>query len=272
MSYAVLADLAARVAVFGIAALSLDFILGLGGMASFGHAAYLAIGAYAVAILDANAISSAPLVFAAAIGSCAAFALLSGAIALRTGGVNFIMITLAFAQMVYFATGSLADYGGDDGYTLLGRTSLLGPRSYVAACLICLALCYAFCRTAAASRFGRALQAVRQNRVRVQALGLSPFAIQLTAYVIAAAICGVAGVLLANGTEFVSPAYGAWQRSGDLLIMVMLGGAGTLHGAILGAAGVVVAGEMLGRLTEHWRLIYGPLLVCAVLSRRRRLR
>jgi branched-chain amino acid transport system permease protein len=259
-----------RVMVFALAALSLDLILGAGGMVSFGHAAYLAIGAYAVAVFDAADLNDASIVLPAACAAAAVFATITGAIALRTRGVNFIMITLAFAQMIYFGTGSLADYGGDDGVSLIARTALFGmpvlrgPGFYWCA-FVLLAAGYLLCRMLVASRFGRALRAVKQNHARAAALGFSPFALQLTAYVIAGTMCGVAGVMLANNAEFVSPAYAAWQRSGDLLIMVILGGVGSLHGAILGAAAVVMLEDGLGHLTEHWRLIYGPLLILAVL-------
>ncbi len=260
-----------RAMIFGIAALSLDFMLGAGGLVSFGHAAYLAIGAYAVAVLDANGISEFWAVLPVALAAAALFALLTGAVALRTRGVNYIMITLAFAQMLYFAAGSLATYGGDDGYTLTARTTMLGarlldtPRGLYAAALALLLASYFLCRMLVASGFGRALHGVRQNAVRMQAMGFDPFALRLVASVIAGMICALAGVLLANAAEFVSPAYAAWQRSGDLLIMVILGGVGSLHGAILGAAAVVLTEEALGRFTEHWPLIYGPLLILAVL-------
>ena len=264
-------DTGARIAIFGIAALSLDLLLGAGGLVSFGHAAFLAIGAYAVAILDANALTDASIVVPVVLAASLAFSLPTGAVALRTRGVNFIMITLAFAQMVYFAAGSLTDYGGDDGYTLSMRTKLLHlpllatPRGFYAACLALLLGCFLFNQALLASRFGRALRAIRQNRVRVQGLGIHPFAIQLTAIAISGMMAALAGALLANAAEFVSPAYAAWQRSGDLLIMVILGGAGNLHGAIFGAAAVVLTEEALGHVTEHWRILYGPLLVLAVI-------
>ena len=239
-------------------------------MVSFGHAAYLIIGAYAVAILDANGLNDIWAVLPASLLASALFALGTGAIALRTAGVNFIMITLAFAQMVFFFFGALSAYGGDDGVSLTARTSLFGwdalrGRGFYFACLLALLASYGFCRMLVAARFGRALAAVRQNRQRAQAMGFPPFAVQLVAMVIGAMLCGLAGVLLANGSGFVSPAYGTWQRSGDLLIMVILGGAGSLHGAILGAAFVVLLEEALGRATDHWRLIFGPLLVLCVI-------
>ena len=264
-------DLAARIAILGIAALSLNLLLGAGGLVSFGHAAFLAIGAYGVAILDANAIRDATMVVPVVLASALAFAIPTGAVALRTRGVNFIMITLAFSQMVYFAAGSLADYGGDDGYTLSMRTTLFHakplarPYGFYAVCLALLLGCYLFTHALVASRFGRALRAIRQDRQRVQGLGINPFAIQLTAIAIGGMMAALAGALLANAAEFASPAYAAWQRSGDLLIMVILGGAASVHGAILGAAAVVLAEEALGGVTEHWRILYGPLLVLAVI-------
>lgn len=265
---------AGRVMIFALAAMSLDFILGIGGLASFGHAAFLAIGAYAMAMLDAAGVHDALVVLPVAMLAGGAFAAATGSVALRTRGINFLMITLAFAQMVYFAAGSLSGYGGDDGYSLdarmtVGGFKLLGGSGMYVASLVILAGSYVFLRVVAASRFGRALSAIRQNRVRAQALGINAFAVELTALVIAAMIASVAGVLLANEAEFVSPAYAAWGRSGQLMVMVLLGGAGSLHGAILGAAVVVLFEEGVGRLTPHWPLIFGPLLVLAVLFLRR---
>ncbi|MBS0562223.1 MAG: branched-chain amino acid ABC transporter permease [Proteobacteria bacterium] len=263
--------LATRAMILGLAALSLDLMLGGGGLVSFGHAAFLGLGAYAVAMLDAAGMNDALYVVPAALGAAVAFALPTGAIALRTRGVNYIMITLAFAQMLFFAFGSLADYGGDDGYTLNAHTTIGGvrllahPGGLYAATLLLLLLAYALCRVLLASRFGRALRGVRQNRARMQALGYDPFALQLAATLIGGALCALAGVLLVNQAEFASPAYASWQRSGDLLMMVILGGVGSLHGAILGAAAVVALEEALSRVTEHWPLIYGPLLVLAVI-------
>jgi branched-chain amino acid transport system permease protein len=263
--------LATRIAILALAALSLDFLLGAGGLVSFGHAAFIGIGAYAVAVLDAADANDARLVVPAALIGAALFALPTGAIALRTRGVNYIMITLAFAQMLFFAFGSLADYGGDDGYTLNARTTVFraglldSSRGLYFTSLILLLAGYLLCRTLVASRFGRVLRGIRQHRARMQAMGYAPVPVQLAATLIAGMICALSGVLLANQAEFVSPAYAAWRRSGDLLIMVILGGVGSLHGAILGAAAVVLLEEGLSHITEHWPLIYGPLLVLAVL-------
>jgi branched-chain amino acid transport system permease protein len=263
--------LATRVMILGLAALSLDLLLGVGGLVSFGHAAFIGIGAYAVAVLDAVDANEALYVLPAALAAAAAFALPTGAIALRTRGVNYIMITLAFAQMLFFAFGSLADYGGDDGYTLNARTTVFGApllgsqRGLYFTSFALLLAATLLCRALVASRFGRVLRGLRLHRARMQAMGYDPVAVQLVATLIAGMLCALAGVLLANQAEFVSPAYAAWQRSGDLLIMVILGGVGSLHGAILGAAAVVLLEEGLSHVTEHWPLIYGPLLVLAVI-------
>ncbi len=266
--------LAARIMVFATAAVSLDLILGAGGLVSFGHAAPLLLGAYAVAALDNAGIDSALAVLPLALALAGLYALLTGAIALRTRGVNFIMITLAFAQMVYFATGSLADYGGDDGYSLGERTRLLGFRvlhdglAFYLSALVVLAAAYLLCRFLLATPFGRSLVALRQNEQRAKAMGIDPMRVRLGAMVVAAMIASVAGVMLANESDFVSPAYGSWQRSAELMVMVLLGGVGSLSGAILGAGAVVLLEEGLGRFTEHWPLIFGPCLVLAALGLR----
>ncbi|MDE2575934.1 MAG: branched-chain amino acid ABC transporter permease [Rhodospirillales bacterium] len=259
-----------RMMVFALAAMSLDLILGIGGLVSFGHAAPIVIGAYAVAICDAAGIHELLVIVPAACAAAALFAGLTGAVALRTRGVNFIMITLAFAQMVYFGAASLADFGGDDGYSLGHASRLLGlrvmsDRFFYVTALVTLFGAWLLLRAIAASRFGRVLAALRQNRQRVQALGFDAFRVELVAMVIAAMLAAAAGVLLANQAQFVSPAYGTWQRSADLIVMVILGGRGRLHGAMLGAALVIGAEEWLGSLTDHWPLIFGPALVLSVL-------
>jgi branched-chain amino acid transport system permease protein len=231
----------------------------------------MGVGAYAVVVLDHARITEAWAVLPAGVGAAALFALATGAIAIRTSGVHFIMITLAFGQMAFFTASSLALYGGDDGYTLYGRTEIFGARlledrlAFHFACLFCLIAAWALVRALLASRFGRVLRAARENETRVRALGFEPYPYRLAAYVIAGAIGGLAGVLLANATEFVAPAYLAWQRSGDLLFMVILGGLAGPHGALLGALAFVLVEEWLATLTEHWRLIFGPLLILCVL-------
>ena len=265
---------ATRILIFAIAALSLDLVLGYGAMVSFGHAAYLGLGAYAVAILATAGIDDILLQTLAAVAGSALFALITGAISLRTKGVYFIMITLAFGQMAFFFFVSLSAYGGDDGLTLQHRSTLFGQPvfendvAFYYLALIVLAAAFFLLRMVVASRFGRVLRGTRDNAVRMQAIGFSPFPFQLTAYVIAGALCGIAGVLLANQTEFVSPAFMTWQRSGELIVMVVLGGMGTLVGAIGGAVGFLVLEEVLSGLTEHWHIVFGALIILLVLYTR----
>ncbi|WP_424813886.1 branched-chain amino acid ABC transporter permease [Roseococcus sp. YIM B11640] len=262
--------LLARAMVFAMAAISLSLLVGGAGLVSLGHAAMLGVGAYAVVVLDHARVTEAWMVLPVAILAGAAFAAITGAIAIRTSGVHFIMITLAFGQMAYFATSSLAIYGGDDGYTLYSRTELLGTRLledklfFHFTCLALLILSWALVQALLMSRFGRVLRAARENETRAQAVGFEPYRYRLTAYAIAGAIGAVSGVLLANATEFVAPAYLTWQRSGDLLFMVILGGLAGPHGALMGALSFVLIEEWLAKLTEHWRLIFGPLLILCV--------
>ena len=266
-------SLLTRVMIFALAAVSLDLILGYGGLISFGHAAFLGIGAYAVGILTSHGIADALSHLTAALTVSALFALLTGTVSLRTKGVYFIMITLAFGQMLFFLATSLAPYGGDDGLTLPSRSLVWGNvlasgRGLYYVAFGALLAAYLLCRAIVASRFGRVLRGSRENPVRMQAIGFNPFAFQLTAYVIAGMLCGVAGFLLANDAEFVSPAYMTWQRSGDLIFMTVLGGLGSAHGAILGAAAFLLLEEFLSDVTEHWRMIFGPLLILVVIFAR----
>jgi branched-chain amino acid transport system permease protein len=263
-----------RVMVFAIAALALDFICGYGGLVSFGHAAFVGIGAYAVGILSAHGITDILIVLPVALAASALFAYLTGTVCLRTKSVYFIMITLAFGQMVFFVAGSLAPYGGDDGMTLQVRSTLLGfqpfksDRVFYYAVLAFLLGSYLACRAIVASRFGRVFRGAKENPVRMATIGYDVFKYQRIAYVIAGMIGGLAGFLLANVVEFVSPAYMSWQRSGELIIMVLFGGIGTLYGAIVGAAAFLLLEDVLGSITENWKLIFGPMLVLIVLFAR----
>lgn len=262
--------LLARAMIFGMAAISLSLLVGGGGLVSLGHAAMLGIGAYAVVVFDHMRVTEALVVVPVAILAAALFALLTGAVAIRTAGVHFIMITLAFGQMAFFTAASLAVYGGDDGYTLYSRLEVAGGRwlgdrlLFHFTCLALLALVWLFVHLLLESRFGRVLRAARENETRARAVGFEPYRYRLLAYVIAGAIGGLAGVLLAQSAEFVAPAYLTWQRSGDLLFMVILGGLAGPHGALLGALAFVLLEEWLSHLTEHWRLIFGPLLILCV--------
>jgi branched-chain amino acid transport system permease protein len=263
-----------RTMILGLAAMSLDLLIGCGAMISFGHAAYLGIGAYAVGILSSHGINDAFVQLGAALAVSCAFALFTGAISLRTRGVYFIMITLAFGQMLYFLATSLAAYGGDDGMSLPAHSTIFGAPVlkndlglyYVVFGI--LLVVYLACRSIVASRFGRVLRGIKENPVRMQAIGFAPYRYQLTAYVIAGMIAGVSGCLLANQSEFISPAYATWQRSGDLIFMIVLGGLGSLHGAILGAAVFTLLEEFLSGLTEYWGMIFGPILILVVLFAR----
>lgn len=266
--------LVTRTMILAIAAMSLDLLIGCGAMISFGHAAYIGLGAYSAGILSSHGIDDAFVQLAAALASAGLFALATGAISLRTRGVYFIMITLAFGQMLYFLFTSLAAYGGDDGLSLASRSTVVGWRlleSDLALYYLVFAVLgglYLALRALIASRFGRVLRGIRDNPVRMQAIGFSPYRYQLTAYVIAGLIAAVAGWLLANQSGFVSPAYVGWQRSGDLIFMVVLGGLGSLSGAIIGAAAFTLVAEFLSGLTEYWGMIFGPLLILVVLFAR----
>jgi branched-chain amino acid transport system permease protein len=259
--------LVTRVMIFAIAALSLDLLVGYGALVSFGHAAFIGLGAYAVGILGAHGITDAMVALPVALGASALFALATGAISLRTKGVYFIMITLAFGQMAYFTASSLAPYGGDDGLTVQVRSTFAGfavlksDRALYYVVLAALLGAYLLCRAVIASRFGRVYRGARENTLRMETIGFPVYRFQLVAYVVAGMLAGLAGFLLANATDFVSPAYMSWQRSGELLIMVIFGGMGTLNGAIVGAAAFLLTEEWLSGLTEHWKVIFGPLLV-----------
>lgn len=263
--------LVTRAMIFAIAALSLDLVLGIGGLISFGHAAFIGIGAYGTGILitegQAELLVALPVVLIA----CAVFATITGYVSLRTRGVAFIMITLAFGQMAFYFAQALSAYGGDDGLTLYEKSTLLGRdifanrTGFYYIALGTLAVCYWLARRLVASRFGRVLRAARENAVRVTVTGYDVNHVRLGAYVISGMMAGLAGFLLANQTDFVSPAYMSWPRSGELIFMVVLGGVGSLHGAILGALAFLVTEDVLSSLTQNWKVIFGPLIVLFVL-------
>lgn len=266
--------LVTRAMIFAIAALSLDLILGIGGLVSFGHAAFIGIGAYATGIMITEGRTEALLILPVILAASAVFAAITGAVSLRTRGVAFIMITLAFGQMAFFLAQALSAYGGDDGLTLYERSRLAGidifsnrTRFYYVV-LATLAGSYLLIATVVASRFGRVLRAARENATRVTVTGYDVDRVRLIAYVISGMIAGLSGFLLANQTEFVSPAFMSWQRSGELIFMVVLGGVGSLHGAIIGALAFLFAEDILSSWTEHWKAIFGPMIVLFVLLTR----
>lgn len=262
--------IAIRMMIFSLAALSLNLVLGYGAMVSFGHAAYVGIGAYAVSILSRYGIGDMTLQLLAAVVVAATFALVTGYISLRTHGIYFIMITLAFGQMAYFLMVSLSAFGGDDGMTLDQRSSLFGrriidgniPLYYLV--FILLVAIFLFTGSFVSSRFGRVLRGARDNPLRMRAIGFSPFPYQLATYVLASMIAALAGVLLANQAEFVSPAYMSWQRSAEIIVMVVLGGMGTLIGPVIGAIALIALEEFLAIFSVHWKLGLGVMLVLVV--------
>jgi branched-chain amino acid transport system permease protein len=268
-------DLFRRMMIFAIAAVSLDLILGYGGMVSFGHAAYLGIGAYAVGIPAYHGIQNGWLQWGLAIAASALIALVIGAISLRTSGVSFIMITLAFAQMLYYLGISLETYGGDNGMRLAARSRFGGivdlrePTVFYYVVLAILVLFLALGSRLVESRFGMAVRAAKSNEARARAIGFSPLPYKLTAFVIAGVGGGLAGALLANQTEYLTPDFMHWTRSGEIMFMVILGGMGTLFGPVIGAVALLLLEDVLSALTAHWQIILGPILVVVVLFAKR---
>jgi branched-chain amino acid transport system permease protein len=277
-----------RIMILAIAALSLNIILGYGGMVSLGHAAFIGIGAYAVAILNWHVSNDEPVlswpiviegsanaavVVPLAIAVSALGALVIGLISLRTSGLSFIMITLAFAQMLYYLAIAFQKYGGEDGTQLLepvrlGAAGLNNRILLYYMVFAALVLVLLLVDRLVGSRFGRVLQGCRQNERRLEAIGYRTFTYKLVAFVFAGAIAGAAGALLAVSQQFVSPADLSWTRSGELVIMLVLGGVGTLFGPVFGAALYVVLELLLGSWTTHWQIIFGPVFVFFVLFAR----
>jgi branched-chain amino acid transport system permease protein len=267
-------DLVRRIMIFAIAAVSLNLILGYGGLVSFGHAAYLGIGGYAVAIFGFYGVHSGLLQWGTAIVASAVVALAIGAVSIRTSGVYFIMITLAFTQMLYYLGISIEEYGGDDGLRLKARSQFPlidlndGVQFYYLVLALMLGSVYLVHRIVN-SRFGMVLRATKSNEARSRAIGFSPYMYRLTAFVIAGAIGGLSGALLANHTNFLTPDYMHWTRSGEIMFMVILGGMGTSAGPLLGSFALLLLEDLLSHWTEHWQVYLGPLLVLSVLFFRR---
>lgn len=261
---------ASRVLIFALAATSLNLVLGFGGMVSFGHAAFMGIGAYAVGILMDAGLTSAALSWPVAVLAAAVFAGVMGVISLRTQGVYFIMITLAFAQMLYYFMVSLKAYGGDDGLSLSTRSSWSGwdiasDTGFYFLVLGIFVVVFVGLQRLLNSRLGHALQAIRDNETRMAALGFSVFRIKWVVFVLAGAIGGLSGALLANQNGFVSPSLMQWNQSGMLMIMVILGGVGRLYGGLVGAVVFLLLEEVLVAHTIHWTLALGALLLAVVL-------
>jgi branched-chain amino acid transport system permease protein len=284
-----LLSLFTRIVILAMAAVSLNLIMGFGGMVSFGHAAYIGIGGYAVGILGYEGISSGLFQWPLALAASALFALVIGAFSLRTRGVYFIMITLAFAQMIYYVGVGLERYGGDDGLSIDrsrfgGLINLSNRTAFYYLCFaLLLATVYLVWRLVN-SRFGLVIQGSRSNDRRMRAIGFPTYRYRLVCFVIAGTLCGLAGVLLANHTDFISPAMMHWTRSGDLIVMAVLGGMGSVIGPVVGAVAFLVFEEILPVLItfagtrllgpeaaqagEYWQIIMGPLLLAVVLFAR----
>jgi len=256
-----------RVLILAMAAVSLNLIMGYGGMVSFGHAAYLGLGGYAVGILAKEGVGSGFVQWPVAIAVSALFALVVGSLSLRTRGVYFIMITLAFAQMVYYVAIGLDRYGGDDGLTIYRRSQFGGgidlnnKTLFYYVCLALLLVSIYLTTRIVNSRFGLVIQGARSNERRMRTIGFPTFRYKLVCFVIAGALCGLAGALLANHTDFISPGLMYWTRSGDLIVMVVLGGLGSAFGPLIGAVTYLAMEEALSRVTEYSGLIIGPALL-----------
>jgi branched-chain amino acid transport system permease protein len=261
---------ATQIAIYGMAALSVDLLLGYTGLITFGQAALFGVGAYVAGMLTVYGVTNAWLVWPLAVLISMLFALAIGGLSLRTRGFQFIMVTLAFAQMVYYFAQSLRNWGGDDGFTLpqrdhLGIVSLADHTAFYYVVLVLLMLVIFLANRMVRSEFGTVIRGIRDNERRVAAIGFPPYPYKLVAFVIAGGIAGLAGALMANHAKFVSPATLSWQLSGELLAMVILGSANSLIGPVLGAAFFLAFRDVLSDFTEHWMLFFGPLLVARVL-------
>jgi branched-chain amino acid transport system permease protein len=267
-------DLVRRIMILAIAAVSLNLILGYGGMVSFGHAAYIGIGAYAVGILGFYGIFNGWLHILVAMAASALVALAIGAVSIRTSGIYFIMITLAFTQMLYYLGISVAEFGGDDGMRLkrrsqLGIVDLNDPVQFYYFALVVMLLSVYLTYRIVNSRFGMVLRAAKSNEARSRAIGFSPYPYRLAAFVIAGAMCGLAGALYGNHTNYITPGLMSWQQSGDIMFMVILGGMASTAGPVLGAFALLLVEDLLSGWTEHWQVILGPLLILSVIFFRR---
>lgn len=277
-----LISLFCRILIYAIAAVSLDLLLGFGGLISLGHAAFVGVGAYVVGILFYHGYESVPLlgfipgsenalvVWPLAVLVSACFALVIGALSLRTSGMHFIMITLAFAQMLYYFCVGLEKYGGDDGLSLYSRNHIPGldlsqDIQFYYICLLLLGAFIFIVYRLVHSRFGLVIRGASNNNRRIQALGINSYRYKLICFVIAGAGAGLAGALLANQTEYVSPGLMHWTLSGELMVMVLLGGLGSIFGPVLGAAIFLLLEEVLAMYTEHWMVYMGPFLIFVVI-------
>lgn len=277
--------LATKAAIFGLAGVGLNLALGYGGLISFGHAAFFGIGGYVTGIFASHASLGTPVtslpftvmgsnemlgIWPMAMLAAGLAALVIGALSLRTSGVYFIMVTLAFAQMLYYFAISWPRYGGEDGLSFYVRNTFPGlntfaPLQYFAICATLLAIALVFTAVVTQSRFGLTLQAARQNSQRTVAVGIRPYAIRLTAFVLSGMIVGLAGSLYADLNRFVSPSMLSWHMSGEIMVFVILGGVGRLCGPVAGAAIFILLEQVLGGISDYWQALLGLLLLAIVL-------
>lgn len=266
---------ATRIVIFAIAASGLNLVLGYGGMISMGHALYVGLGAYVVGISATHGFASGWAQLLVALALAVSVAVVTGLVSLRTRGIGFIMITLAFNQMFFFLAISLKQYGGDDGLSLVERSNLAplpaldNKANLYYLCLATLLVVMALVWRLVHSRFGSVLRGFQANERRMLAAGFPRVRYQLSAYVLSALICTVAGMLQANLTAFASPSYMSWQASGELILIVVLGGMGTIMGPVVGAVVLLVLEELLSGITQHWMTIMGiAILLVALVSQR----
>jgi branched-chain amino acid transport system permease protein len=265
---------ATRIVIYGLVAMSLDLIVGYGAMVSFGHAAFFALGGYVAAILMTNGVTSAAITWPAAMLAAALLALGVGALSLRTSGVYFIMITLAFGQMVYYAAVGLKMFGGSDGLSIPVRSALplvdlQNPYVFYAACALALVAFFLAGSRLVESRFGLVVRGAAESEKRMTALGFPVARYRLVAFAIAGAVAGLGGALWADFSKFVSPDMASWERSGEFLVMVILGGLGSLAGGLLGAAVLTEFEALFSGFTEHWMFVVGVVLILIVLFAKR---
>lgn len=270
-----------RVLIWAIAAVSLNLILGYGGMVSFGHAVFFGTGGYAIGILAHHGIASGWIQWPVAIAASALWALLIGALSLRTRGLYFIMITLAFAQLVYYVGVGLEAYGADDGLNIsrsrfIGLIDLRDKAAFYWLCFALLCAALWFCSRFANSRFGLVIRGAKSNELRMAALGFPVFRYRLAAFTLSGAFGGLSGILMANDGAYISPAMMSWVKSGDLIVIVVLGGMGTLFGPLYGTIAFFVLEESLKPVLdlahkgwgEYWQIVFGPMLVLIALYAR----
>ncbi len=264
-------SVASRIGIYAIAATSLNLVLGYGGLVSFGHAAFFGIGAYVVAVLITEGVASAWVGFPLAMLVAAAFAAVIGAVSLRTRGVYFIMITLAFAQMLFYLVNSVKAYGGDEGLNIKVRSDLgfgldlKDDLTFYFVVLAALAATLRVVHRVIGSRFGRVVLAMRADDVRAEAIGFPTYRYKLVLFVMAAALGGLAGALMVNQQNYVNPNVLHWTQSGTLMVMVILGGVGTLWGGVLGAVCLLLLEEVVAAYTVHWQFYVGWVLLAVVL-------